>query len=236
MTRNYIVMTAAVIADPRIGSAVLDPGRRLEEYRGAVRRWRLAAKQTGFTLVLVETSGSTALEDEVRSISYTPTDEQLTRGKGAAEAAALDHALMSLNLEREATVVKVTGRLFVENAVRLLKPVVPNHASVRRSLDRRYCDSRFFSTTAGFWLDHLAGMGEDVNDAVGRYLEHSLGFRLIGAEFVGGATIDSFPVRPLIVGQSGSAGTRYGTAIDRLRGPLLGPAERLARGFARKQV
>lgn len=233
---NVILLTAAVTPDPRFGSAVSDPAERLMEYRKAVQQWQVDAAKAGLAVAVVETSGSVALADEAELISYTPTEDQVRRGKGAVEGAALEHALTFLSTERDATVVKVTGRLVVENAVRLLEPVAPNSARVRRTLDRKYCDSRFFATTAGFWADHLAGMGGDVDDAVGRYIEHSLAYRLIAAEFFDSSTVEPFPVRPLIVGQSGASGARYGTGVDRLKGPLLQAAEQVMLRLASKQV
>lgn len=234
---NFILLTAAVTPDPRFGSTVAHPGERLEEYRTAIRHWSSVADGAGFEMAVVETTGSRALANDVKVIDFTPTDAQAARGKGAVEAAALEHALVTLEPARESTVVKVTGRLVVENAERLIAPVAENVARVRRTLDRRYCDSRFFLTTAGFWTDHLTDMGEDVDDSAGRYLEHSLAHRLIRSEFFGHAQVELFPVRPVFSGRSGTNGNRYGTMRDRFSSPLIGAAEHvLAQKLGSKQV
>jgi hypothetical protein len=234
---NFILLTAAVTPDPRFGSTVAHPGERLEEYRTAIRRWSTVADGAGFEMAVVETTGSRALANDVKVIDFTPTDAQAARGKGAVEAAALEHALVALEPRRESTIVKVTGRLVIENAHRLVVPIAENVAVVRRTLDRRYCDSRFFLTTAGFWTDHLADMGRDVDDSAGRYLEHSLAHRLIRSEFLDQTRVEQFPIRPLFSGRSGTNGNRYGTVRDRLSSPLMGAAEHaLAHRLGSKQV
>jgi hypothetical protein len=234
---NIILLTAAVDPDPRFGSVVSASSERLGQYRRAVHFWSGVAEDSGYELAIVETTGSNLLRDQAPLISFTATDALVTRGKGAVEAAALDYALSVIEPASESAVVKVTGRLIVKNAIRLVRPLPENAIRARRTLDRGYCDSRFFVASAGFWADHLHGMAEEVRDGDGRYLEHVLAHRMSNAEFANGARVERFPERPSFLGTSGTSGTRYGSVLDRVKSPSIGIAERmLFRQLARKQV
>lgn len=235
-TTNTILLTAAITPDPRFGSAVSDPSERLGEYRKAVKKWQAQGREAGFDVAVIETTGSDALDADVKVIPFTPSDEHVSRGKGSVEAAALDHALSVLALAREATVVKVTGRLVVENADRLLSPLAPGVIQVRRTLDRSFCNTRLLISTAGFWTDHLSGMDSSIDDNLGRYIEHIVAYRLITAELFAKAKVERFPVRPVFEGRSGTNGTPYGTTRERIVSPILAKLEALLHPFGSKQV
>lgn len=234
---NMILLTAAIDPDPRFGSVVSAPEERLLQYRSAITYWSGVAKDLGYMLAVVETTGSSLLDRKVPVISFAATDTLVAQGKGAVEAAALDYALSVSALDPGATVAKVTGRLIVRNASQLLDPIAENAVRARRTLDRKYCDSRFFVASAGFWKDHLWGMAEEVKDCEGRYLEHALAHRLNNAEYLSGARVEKFPRRPLFIGTSGTNGKRYGSMVDRMMSPPIGAAERiLSAQLTRKQI
>ena len=236
MGDNLILLTAAITPDVAFGSLLSDPAERLRQYRSAVGVWLRAAEKSGCDLIVVETTGSgDLLRDDVKVLDCIPSDNARGRGKGAVEADAIDAAVSDCGLSDGSTVHKVTGRLTVLNSTNLIVPV-ERGARLRRTLDRSYCDTRFFSVTAGLWTQYLSGMGQEVNDHQGRYLEHVMAHRVAAAEYAG-ETIQRFPERPMVLGASGTTGKSYGTLKQQLLSPILLRAESLIESRLRsKQV
>ncbi|MFF1382219.1 hypothetical protein ACFVWT_01500 [Arthrobacter sp. NPDC058288] len=220
MGNNLILLTAAVTPDVAFGSSLSDPKERLRQYRSAIDEWSRVADASDCDLVTVETTGSgDSLRDQVRVVDFHAPEDTKQHGKGAVESAALDAAILACGLPDSSTVHKVTGRLTLRNAERLVAPL-DNGARVRRTLDRTYCDTRFFSTNVKFWQTHLSGMANEVADDSGRYLEHVMAHRLMKAEY-GGTAVQRFPERPMLLGVSGTTGKSYGTLWQRALSPVL---------------
>jgi hypothetical protein len=236
VTKNLIVLTAAVEANPIYGSALSDPATRLKQYVASVSGWARIAEKCSFDLLVVETSGNEeALAKYFPTCGFRVEDEIAKRGKGAAEAVALDDALVNYQLSKESTVVKVTGRLQVRNATRLIIPSAGD-VRVRRTLDRRYCDTRFFISSYAVWESTLTGMHHEVDDSNGRYLEHVMAKRLIDAEYTG-VEVARFAERPQIIGSSGTTNQKYGSWDQRFRGALMRGFEEVAmKKLVRKQI
>jgi hypothetical protein len=234
-----VLLTAAVTPNPRYSSTIADASVRLSQYQEALAAWSAEAAHVGWKTIVVETTGCSEEEllanlrpqfrDAVSVIPYCPTDNLASRGKGAVEAAAIDHVLglSATTMTRSSTFYKVTGRLLVSNAKKLLFDVRENTAVVRRSMNGVYCDTRFFGTTVGFWRDQMTGMANEVDDAEGRYLEHVMAHRLTDAEYAKAAEVIRFPQRPIIVGRSGTTGSTYGGFGAAARSLLLAPYEKL---------
>lgn len=233
---GYVLLTAAVTPDPRYGSAISDAGVRLAQYQHALSNWASVAAAKDWSIVLVETTGCSGdemlgvlgceLRKSVEFLNFSPAAALSERGKGAVEASAIDHALLSLRLPDNATFYKATGRLTLQNAGKLLTKVEASTATVRRTLDGTYCDTRFFATTVGFWRERLSGMEKDVDDESGRYLEHVMANRLRHAEYFQAVDVRRFQERPLLVGVSGTNGVTYGRIGATVREKLLGSIER----------
>lgn len=246
---DFVLLTAAVTPAPQFNAALSDPSVRLSQYQEAVASWASRSGQLGWQIVIVETTGcpaplltakvDTSMKDRITVIPFLAGDEFISLGKGSVEAAAIDHALNSgaADIAEDSTFFKATGRLVVKNASDLLTRLPNNTAVVRRSLDGKYCDTRFFGTTVKFWNEHLSGMGTDVDDNEGRYIEHVLAHRLRETEYRERSLIQRFATRPDIDGQSGTTGAKYGRLGTLTVGSLLKPIETvLASRFSSKQV
>lgn len=220
MGTNLILLTAAVTPEASFASSLADPEERLRQYEAAIVCWTKIAYDTGCSLGVVETTASGhLLGDVARVLDFTPSEAARERGKGAVEAEALDAALRAFDMDGDSTLHKVTGRLMLRNAAALVRPLPTGVATVRRTLDRSYCDTRFFSASYDVWQKYLTGMAEEVNDSGGRYLEHVMAHRLIEAEYQG-VMVERFAERPLILGASGTTGKAYGTPRQRLVSPI----------------
>lgn len=244
---GYVLLTAAVTPDPRFGSAVFDPQVRLAQYQRALASWVAAATEKGWMVLVVETTGCAVSEivagvsvearKSIEVVHFSPDDSLAQRGKGAIEASAIDHLISTTKIVDSATVYKATGRLILENSSKLLIDIAEEAATVRRTMDGKYCDSRFFGTTAGFWRQRLIGMANEVDDMRGRFLEHVLAHRLRDAEYTHASTIGRFTQRPVLVGVSGTTGSSYRRLDGVVRNRLWSPLEDiLVNRFMNKQV
>ncbi|UIJ35545.1 hypothetical protein [Allobranchiibius sp. GilTou73] len=237
-----ILLTAAVTPDPAFlaGDAsfwmtLADPQVRAGQYRAAVDHWSGVAHAVGGRVAVVETSGAdrgdVTRRTDVGYVSYSLPAGLASGGKGAIEAAAIDHALDTLDPAPDTVLVKVTGRLLVENAARVIGPVGDATVQVRRSLDRAFADTRFVVTTVGTWREHLSGMGVEVDDDRARWLERVAAQRLIVGEYAGTLTVQRFPDPPRFVGASGTTGVRYDGWRARVVPPVV---QRKAEGAVRR--
>lgn len=234
---DFVLLTAAVTPALQFRSAVAAPAKRLGQYQEALAFWAEISKRLDFQVVVVETTGCPAsqltaevpisLRPRITTVSFAAKHELLAQGKGCVEAAAIDYALTaaSLPVEDKSTFYKATGRLIVQNAHSLLSHLSGNTVMVRRSLDRKYCDTRFFGTTVGLWKEQLLGMADEVYDNQGRYIEHVLAHRLSNSEYHRTAAVVRFPQRPRIAGQSGTSGENYGRLGETIARPILEPLE-----------
>lgn len=245
---DFVLLTAAVTPNSNFQTAVANSEIRLEQYQNSTAAWTKVATDLGWHTIVVETTGcaeSLLLQkipvSERRNITVVPFEahqDLLLHGKGGVEAAAMDHVISSDIIPfATSTFFKTTGRLRVDNARRLLRKLPEDKILVRRTMDRRFCDTRFFGTTKAFWHAYLTGMGTEVIDKQGRYLEHVLAYRLAVAEYESNARADRFSERPQIIGSSGSTGIAYNGLNALVRGRLLDPLEDLlANRLGSKQV
>lgn len=230
-----VVLTAALTPTVTHHVTVADPEERAREYAASLTRWSDTARRLGLRLVVVDTTGAPreALWPagvEGRHLSFVADPADSARGKGAVEAAAIDHALAHAPELREGSAYKCTGRLWVANADDLLTPLPPATARIRRTLDWTWVDSRLVGASVDLWRGALAGMRSEVDDRGGRYLEHVVADRLRHAWTVEGAHLQRLGRRPVYVGRSGSTGIDYRSPRERLKGVVLQPLESLLAG------
>jgi len=242
-----ILLTATVTPQVTWDLHIRDPDERRAQYVESLRRWVPTAAHHQADLVVVENSG----EDLERLVCEAagdvppfvqllhappPTDADVARGKGAAEAAMMD--LFCETFARDGSDeawYKVTGRLFVKNFDRCIPPVLPEPSVVARvALNMRQLDSRFFGATAGLWRRHFLGTGVHVDDHEGIFLERVLMRRVLTA-MGEGVPLLRFGAQPAWYGRSGTHADRVYDSVGRrvkrlatnqlealLKGPLRG--------------
>jgi hypothetical protein len=249
MIDRVILLTAAITPVQSFKGSLRDPEMRFNQYMAALRFWASVADQVDAQIVVVETTGADldAFVDPLPSgqhrrivvFPYAPSISAVQNGIGAIEAEALDAAMSSLAEGRTANalVAKVTGRLRINNAIELLAAHDNSTVLARRSLDRRYVDSRFFQVPVTLWSSYLTGLASEINDQEGRYFEHAIAYRLIVGEYERTLRVIPFARRPIVQGVSGTTGRRYGRSFTRaLNMPLSWTERRLVSCFGSKQV
>lgn len=230
-----LILTAAVVPEVRYAVAVDDPKMRLSQYVHAIKYWSKVAADLHYKLCVVETSNFDLLADiqeideSILFLQFEASAEAKSRGKGAIEADALDAAIRSLSvwLGPRSTVYKVTGRLTLKDSTGVIAGLESHSFRVRRTMDRKFCDSRIFAASFSSWGSWLTGMGADVDDSSHRFLEHVIAKRVIDAEYAG-SSVDRFIQRPVLVGQSGTSGEKYGGILQTFSQRALAPIENLA--------
>ena len=248
MDRRCILLTAAVTPARIFNGVLTDPAKRLQQYHMALRFWCDVAVRTGAHVLVVETSGadpdcfreplSASERRRVMVFSHAPSPAVISSGIGAIEAEAIDAAMLDVASAGSVGILitKVTGRLKVRNAIDLSRSSHRSTFVVRRTLDRRFADSRFFEVPLTLWISFMTGLADQISDADGRYLEHALAHRLAIGEYEGIVRVGHFVRRPLIEGVSGTTGRNYGGSLKR---PLSRPLSWVERGVSRlasKQV
>lgn len=229
----HVLLTAAVTPAGGVSVAVADPEERLRQYQYAARWWAEAAEANSWGIWLLETSGHDgsglieALPDPSGFLSLPGSVNAARRGKGALEADAIDAAVALLQERGVAandTIYKVTGRLWMENAGRILRPAGPGEIVGRRRIDRTDVDTRLIGAQLETWRRTLHGMGAEVDEAAGRYVEHVVAHRIFEAEYHGSATMGTFAERVTFAGVSGTRGVAFGSVRERSRAAFGRPA------------
>jgi hypothetical protein len=249
MIDRVILLTAAITPIQSFKGSLRDPDVRLNQYNAALHFWASVSDRVDARVVVVETTGAdlgnfvdslpSGQHRRIMVFPYTPSITAVQNGIGAIEAEALDAAMLSLAAGRTANalVAKVTGRLRVHNAIELLAPHDNSTVLARRSLDRRYVDSRFFQVPVTLWNSYMTGLASEISDQEGRYFEHAIAYRLILGEYEQALRVVPFARRPIVQGVSGTTGKRYGRRFSRaVNMPLSWTERRIASCFGSKQV
>jgi hypothetical protein len=240
-----VILTAAVTPSVTDHLVVADPDVRRRQYRASIERWAEAAQDHNFSLAVVETSGASerSLTEGLRARpsilfrSYTPSDDEVRRGKGAIEMAALLSVVADNPWDPEEAVYKCTGRLFVSNAARVVAPLPDSSLRARMTLNRSWIDTRLLGASPSVWRDVIGPAGREVDDNDERPIERQLGIHTSPRLAAGTLTWSRFPERPFFEGVSGTSGQAYSGVRSRLSNVVLSRLEdQLVRLAARKQA
>jgi hypothetical protein len=209
-------MTATI--DPRAMPMVArrDPQLRLRDYEWALQGWLASGsvdrvvfcENSGYDVGSLRSIAAAHPEVEVEFLTLHDDGAGIARGKGYAELLIIAAALARSRLiEASARIVKCTGRLRVQNALRVLAAVSGSEFDVMCTLKRRgrFADSRLFVATPAFVLEHLIPRADLIDDSHGIYLEHVLA-RAVRSAVGAGGRWRPFPTRPRIEGISGTRG------------------------------
>ena len=241
---RLILLTAAVTPVHAFTGVLKDPTVRLKQYHTALGFWADIANRIDADVLVVETTGASSLtllsplsqtqRRKVAVFGHSPSMPATRKGIGAIEADAIDEVMLSLNGRR--LVTKITGRLVVRNATDLVTSYDGGAFVARRTLDRKYVDSRLFQVPSELWTARLRGLGQDVDESAGRNLENVLAQRLIIGEYNAMLDVRHFPRRPLIEGASATTGRPYDRVFRRRLNMPLSWIERGVSALASKQT
>ncbi len=237
-----ILLTAAVTPQIVSDLYIQDPAVRRRQYVESLRRWSPVAARHGATLVLVENSGEDlgrlahdalgSIPDSLRLIAAPPpTEADVERGKGSAEAAMMDLFCETFLGDPAEAWYKVTGRLFVRNFSACIPRQLPPDAIVARvAMHLRQMDTRFFGASAGIWHDYFTDAGVHVRDSDEVFIEKVLMRRTLTA-MGQGAQLLRFAAQPAFLGRSGTHADRvYDSPASRLKRLGTNQLEKMLRG------
>lgn len=217
-----ILLTATVTPHVEGPVALADPAVRLAQYRSAVAQWSEAATALGFSLHIVETSGTPAdaMLRDVRpahrgGIGYgvvTPGESVSARGKGASEFHVIEQYAThnGLLINDDDCLYKATGRLILANPGLCVGTLSGREVRVRMTLDRSFADTRLVGAGSIGWRYIFSDIQNSINDRAGVYAEHAVAASIAGRAPRREVVLTRFPRRPRFIGQSGSNGTKYG--------------------------
>jgi hypothetical protein len=240
--RVKILLTATVTPQILSDLHIQDPAVRRRQYVESLRRWSPVADRHGATLVLVENSGEDlghlahdalgSLPESLRLITAPPpTEEDVARGKGAAEAAMMDLFCETFLGDPAEAWYKVTGRLFVRNFSACIPGHLPPGTIVARvAMHLRQMDTRFFGASAGIWHSYFTAAGAHVRDRDEVFIEKVLMRRTLTA-MGEGAELLRFAAQPAFFGRSGTHAERvYDSPASRLKRLGANQLEKMLRG------
>lgn len=237
-----ILLTATVTPQVTWDLYIRDPAVRRGQYLEALKRWVPTADRHGATLVLVENSGedlARLARDAVGTApghlclvnAPEPDPADVSRGKGATEAAMMDLFCDDFFDDPDETWYKATGRLYVRNFDRCVPAHLPPPSVVARvAMNLRQMDTRFFGATAGLWHAHFRGLGRHVYDRDEVFIEKVL-LRQVFTALGEGAQLLRFGAQPAWYGRSGTHVDRvYDSVPNRLKRLATNQLESLLRG------
>ena len=129
------------------------------------------------------------------------------RGKGYGEAEIIEYALLhSTFIQADCVIIKITGRLIVNNINQIIRSLSCKHDFVTCLFhsDLTFADSRIFCATVSFFREFLNNKVR-INDSENVFFEHILASTVLASviHFV------PYSEEPLITGISGSTGKQY---------------------------
>ena len=227
-----ILLTACIDPGGMVLTKLTDPVVRKSQYVEALEFY---LRNTDYPIVFTENSGndvSDLFPDEIRSgrleVLTFEGNKEKTKGKGYGECEIIEYALDHSRIIRERReredddrlkVIKITGRLIVENVGALTKSHVPfqSHEDLIGRLDSRdfIALSEVFIASCPL-LRKLVESKWMLNDSKGFWFERLLARVTISNQF----RYFPFVVKPAIRGSSGSLGKTYVIRKQTLRDRL----------------
>jgi hypothetical protein len=235
LTATVLPATPVVRADPQV---------RMADYLRALSQWWSLVRELPIDIVFVENSGydigpvhrQIALWGAASRIhvdQYVGDAERMRRlGKGAGELDLMDRFVADGRFQRYQYFVKCTGRLFVKNAAALISRAWDDEAEFAIALrsDLAFADTRFFIVHRDIAIRYLSGLGDDIRDDEGIYMETLVARQLLQL-LRDGRTWHRFDRLPRYVGVGGTYGRRHAGALAEVRYQLKAVLHMLAHRF-----
>ena len=223
---QYIILLTGCI-DPNGMSftSLTDSTIRLKQYISAINFY---LHNTNFPIVFSENSG-TDINNYFKSYTDTKRLELLSfngnsckeKGKGYGEAEIIDYALKrSLIISKykdDCSIIKITGRLIIENITKLIDNKFPfqNNKSIVASYnsDFSFVDTRIIIAPIDFFYSFIKHK-EEINDITNVFFENVFSDCIkqnMQYQFY------PFYIEPHIQGQSGTTGNLYTPPVPTLK-------------------
>ncbi len=215
-----IVITGTVSPDKGVKDLVIrDSSERLRQYQSALEKILDSAvdakvifcDNSGFGVEAFEDIKQKANADKIRfeTLSFNGNDQAvIEHGKGYGEGEIMEYVLSNSSLVRnEEFMIKITGRLMVDNISELVKSVKKDtvYFNIPNIHRRDIYDTRIYGMPVAIFERYFRDRYKKVNDEGGYYLEHAY----TDAIKDNNLKVRNFPLYPRIVGVSGSGGISY---------------------------
>lgn len=216
--KNTVLLLTSCINPGGMSYTVLqDKEERKSQYKKAIRFY---LEHTKYRIVFCDNSGEDLKEMEeifvdsrLELLSFHGNDYDKSLGKGYGEFGILQYAFQHSRFIKEATtVVKITGRLIVNNLVEAigLQDIIyfyPNRFVYAEANAPGTSDSRCIAASKVFFLSVLGVSDNPINDSLGYYLEHYLydSIKQLPTNYV----VSDYAIPLAICGISGTSGVEY---------------------------
>lgn len=213
MNKIVLLLTGCINPGEMPFTHLTNKDERMRQYKNAIDFY---LHKTDYPIVFAENSNTDISNDYKKDISRERLEiitfkgnDNKQRGKGYGEAIIIEYALKHSQLiKNDSYIVKITGRLIVENIQNVIHKNIPFQPS--RSIccsfhsDLHFSDSRIFGAPKDF-LVKLVDQKNRINDNLNIYFEHILANCAINAK----EPCYPFWEEPCIIGMSGSTGNVY---------------------------
>lgn len=212
-----ILLTACVNTNGMIFTQINDSSTRLEQYLNAINFY---LKNTNCNIVVVENSNfdftpyfaKEVEEKRIECLCFEGNSYDKSLGKGFGEACIIDYALAnSIFIKKTKSIMKITGRVKVDNISKVIKLCKPN--TIYTSYSRKYpgvFKSLCVCAPILFWKKFVS-QKDQLNDSKNFYFEHLLYKLAIEASKSSIHDVSLFNCPVQYNGYSGTSGRKYET-------------------------
>lgn len=211
--KTVILLTGCINPDGMANTYLTDINERHKQYVDAIHYY---IKNTDCKIIFCENSNTNIsplfnyTKDRLEILTFSGNKDKL-RGKGYGEAEIIGYAIRhSFCLQDSCIIIKITGRLIVNNISKIVKSMKGKHNFVTCFFHSNlsFADSRIFCGTTSFFKEFLKNR-DFINESKGVLFEHVLASTILESthQFI------PFSEEPLITGISGSTGERYNKSI-----------------------
>ena len=215
-----IIITGTIVPEKHIGQLALrDHKSRLEQYILALKK--LIEAKPDAKMIFCDNSGfgTDAFANlhrlaqgngvQLEVLSFKGDNESVVRhGKGYGEGEIVEHVLSSSELAQgESFMIKITGRLVVDNIADIVKRVKTDriYFNIPNYHKRDMYDTRIYGMPIDIFKQYFLNAYKRVDDKAGYFLEYAYTDVALSHNL----NIRNFPSYPRIMGISGSGGIQY---------------------------
>lgn len=215
--KYILLLTGCINPDGMPFTSLTDKSVRKEQYIKAINFY---IHNTDFPIVFAENSNTDISNIFQQAISCNRIEiltfsgnNNKNRGKGYGEAEIIEYALnysqFIISSDRQCAIVKITGRLIVENINDIINKrfIFQGDKSIVVSYNTAFtlADSRVIIAPLNFYISFLENK-EQINDFNNKYFENVLSNSI---KYCNTFHYYPFYVEPQITGSSGSTGVEY---------------------------
>ncbi len=207
---KVLLLTGCINPNGMPFTQLTNTSERQKQYVDAIHFYII---HTDYKIVFCENSNtdiSSLLNNDhnrLEILTFLGNQDKL-RGKGYGEAEIIEYALCHSSFihENNNIIIKITGRLVVNNIRQIIESIKYNKDFVTCLFhsNLKFADSRIFCGTTAFFREFLKNK-EHINDSKEIFFEHVLASTVLESSY----RFIPFTEEPLISGISGSTGKKY---------------------------